>query len=248
MDRRSVLHAAGWALVLGVAGLVGTAAALPGMNTVDSGDIINGEVLRADIGGNAVNSAKVANGSLTSADIKDGTLASVDILDDTITAADIAGGAVGYSELALNSVTTGEVVDSSLTGADIAGNTLTGSDINESQLNLGNLCQTGLVHSWARVKGAASMPGTFTTSSTYVDYVHNCSGGLVQVRRGGVGDYYVRFVGDPAVLAQVTNYYSGNALDYDNIVTYRKSGDDFLVSVSEDTGGGTEGWFVITTF
>jgi hypothetical protein len=248
MDRRSVLHAAGWALVLGVAALVGTAQALPGINTVDSGDIINGEVLRADLGGNAVNSAKVANGSLTSTDIKDGTIASVDILDNAITSTDIAPSAVGYSELALNSVTGGEVVDGSLTGADISNNSLTGTDINESQLNLGNLCQTGLVHSWARVKGAAGMPATFTTSSTYVDTTHNCSGGTVQVRRGGVGDYYVRFVGDPAVLAQVTTYYSGNAVDYDNIVTYRKSGDDFLVSVSEETGAGSEGWFVITTF
>jgi hypothetical protein len=218
------------------------------MNTVDSGDIINGEVLRADIGGNAVNSAKVANGSLTTTDVKDGTLASVDILDDTITAADIAGSAVGYSELAFNSVTTGEVVDGSLTGADIAGNTLTGSDINESQLNLGNLCQTGLVHSWARVKGAAGMPGAFTTSSTWVDYTHNCSGGEVQVRRIGAGDYDVRFVGDPAALAQITSYYTGNPADYDNTVSYGKGGDIFFVSVSDEDGSGNDGWFVITTF
>jgi hypothetical protein len=244
MDRRSVLHAAGWAVVLAVAGLVGTAAALPGLNTVDSGDIINGEVLRADIGGNAVNSARVANNTLTSTDIKDGTLASVDILDNTITAADIAGSAVGYSELALDSVSGGEVINGSLTGADIANDSLKAADVDFSS----DACETGLVHSWARVKGAAGMPGAFTTSSTWVDYTHNCSGGEVQVRRIGAGDYDVRFVGDPAALAQITSYYTGNPADYDNIVSYGKVGDIFFVSVSDEAGSGNDGWFVITTF
>jgi hypothetical protein len=239
MDRRSIPHVIGWLLVLGAVALVGTAQALPGTNTVDSGDIINGEVMRPDIGRNAVNSAKVANNSLTTADIK----------DETITAADIGPSAVGFSELGVNSVNSAKVIDGSLTGSDIANNSLTPADVNFNVTTTGvNACETGLVHSWARVKGSAGMPATFTTSTTHVDTTYNCSGQSVQVRRAGVGDYYVRFVGDPAALAQVTTYYSGIAADYDNIVTYRKAGDDFLVSVSEETGTGTEGWFVITTF
>jgi hypothetical protein len=238
MDRTNVLHATGWALVLTVAALFGTAQALPRTNTVDSGDLLNGEVLRADIGGNAVNSAKVLNDSLTSTDIKDGTIASVDILDSSVTSADIAASAVGSTDLAPNSVSSSTVIN----------NSLGGDDINESQLNLGNLCRTGLIHSWARVKGAAGMPGAFTTSSTWVDYTHNCSGGEVQVRRIGAGDYDVRFVGDPAALAQITSYYTGNPADYDNIVSYGKGGDIFFVSVSDEAGSGNDGWFVITTF
>jgi hypothetical protein len=111
MDRRSIPHVIGWLLVLGAVALVGTAQALPGTNTVDSGDIINGEVMRPDIGRNAVNSAKVANNSLTTADIK----------DETITAADIGPSAVGFSELGVNSVNSAKVIDGSLTGSDIGG-------------------------------------------------------------------------------------------------------------------------------
>ena len=70
-----------------LAALSGTAVALPGKNTVDSGDIINGQVKTKDIRNgavtrkkvknNAVNSAKVANDSLTGTDINESTLGQV---------------------------------------------------------------------------------------------------------------------------------------------------------------------------
>jgi hypothetical protein len=70
-----------------VAALSGTAVALPGKNTVDSGDIKKGAVKTKNIAKNAVtrpkvrngaiNSAKVANNSLTGADINEGTLGQV---------------------------------------------------------------------------------------------------------------------------------------------------------------------------
>jgi hypothetical protein len=53
-----------------LAALSGTAVALPGKNTVDSGDIKRGAVKRADIANNAVNSAKVANNSLRLGDFR----------------------------------------------------------------------------------------------------------------------------------------------------------------------------------
>jgi hypothetical protein len=53
-----------------LAGLSGTAVALPGKNTVDSGDIKKGAVKRSDIANNAVNSAKVANNSLRLTDFR----------------------------------------------------------------------------------------------------------------------------------------------------------------------------------
>lgn len=237
MDRTNVLHATGWALVLTVAALFGTAQALPRTNTVDSGDIINGEVLRADIGGNAVNSAKVLNDSLTSTDIADGTIASVDILDSSVTSADIAASAVGFTDLAPSSVSSSTVIN----------NSLGGDDINESQLNLGNLCRTGLIHSWARVKGSSTMPSTYTTSSTYVDTTHNCSGGTVEVRRVSEGIYNVRFGGDPAALGQGTSY-NGSSGDFDNIVSITNPAGVFIVYVVDASGAVEDGWFVITTF
>ncbi len=57
-----------------LAALSGTAVALPGKGTVDSGDLKRGAVKRSDIARNAVNSAKVKNGSLLAADFKPGQL------------------------------------------------------------------------------------------------------------------------------------------------------------------------------
>jgi hypothetical protein len=70
-----------------VAALSGTAVALPGKNTVNSGDIkkgavktkniAKGAVTRPKVRNGAINSAKVANNSLTGADINEGTLGQV---------------------------------------------------------------------------------------------------------------------------------------------------------------------------
>lgn len=62
------------AFVALLAALSGTAAALPGNNSVDSADIRNGQVKRGDIRNSAVTSAKVKNGSLLARDFKSGEL------------------------------------------------------------------------------------------------------------------------------------------------------------------------------
>ena len=54
--------------------LGGTAAALPGKSTVNSGDIKNANVKRADLAPNAVESSKVAADSLTGADVDESSL------------------------------------------------------------------------------------------------------------------------------------------------------------------------------
>ncbi len=54
--------------------LSGTAVALPGKSTVDSGDIKNGQVKRADIASGAVTSGEVKNRSLRAEDFKAGDL------------------------------------------------------------------------------------------------------------------------------------------------------------------------------
>src|SRR5215207_7403366 len=67
-----------------LAALSGTAIALPGSNTVDSGDIINGQVKGKDIRNNAVTAKKVKNGSLTGTDVKDDSLTGLDINESTL--------------------------------------------------------------------------------------------------------------------------------------------------------------------
>lgn len=69
-------HLFGYVAVLVLVG-AGSAQALSGTGTVDSGDIKNGQVKRIDIAANAINSTKVANNSLTGADINEGSLAKV---------------------------------------------------------------------------------------------------------------------------------------------------------------------------
>jgi hypothetical protein len=60
-----------------LAALSGTAIALPGTNTVDSGDIKNGAVKTKDIKNNDVRSGDVRNNALTGADINESTLGQV---------------------------------------------------------------------------------------------------------------------------------------------------------------------------
>ena len=62
------------ALVALIVALSGTAVALPGNNTVDSGDIKNGQVKRVDIATGAVTSPRVSDGSLLAKDFAPGQL------------------------------------------------------------------------------------------------------------------------------------------------------------------------------
>src|ERR687893_2138535 len=67
-----------------LAALSGTAVALPGNNTVDSGDIKKGAVKASDIAKNAVNSGKVKNASITGTDVKDDSLTGADVQESSL--------------------------------------------------------------------------------------------------------------------------------------------------------------------
>jgi hypothetical protein len=74
-----------------LAAVGGTAVALPGKNTVDSGDLKKGAVKRADIARNAVNGKKVAKNSITGSDVKEGTLGKVRRAETANTADSVGG-------------------------------------------------------------------------------------------------------------------------------------------------------------
>src|SRR3954452_24612999 len=76
-------------------------------NTVGSSDIIDGQVMNADIGADAVSTDKVL----------DGTIANTDLATDS----------VGSAEIAASAVHTSEVANESLTLSDIAGAATNGS-------------------------------------------------------------------------------------------------------------------------
>jgi hypothetical protein len=197
MNRSFLGHAIGYATVACLC-IAGTAQALPGENTVDSGDIIDGEVRRPDI--------------------------------------------------AAASVTSGKVLDESLTYADIAPDSIYGKQIVETSLDFNSIgCRPRLTRSRARVKGSASMPSTFTTSSTYVDMRSSCADTqAISVRRLGVGNYEITFGNDTVGVALATP--NGNDGDTDNTIAVTSMGSGlFRVVVRDQSGALDDGWFQIMT-
>jgi hypothetical protein len=84
LARRRPTPAMAVAFIALLAALSGTAVALPGTNSVDSGDIKNRQVKGKDLANNAVAAKKVKNGSLTGADIKDDSLTGSDVNESTL--------------------------------------------------------------------------------------------------------------------------------------------------------------------
>lgn len=98
------------------------------------------------------------------------------------------------------------IAPGAVTGTKVALDTLGAAQINEAALDFGSAgCALGLIHSFARVKGNGTMPSTYTTSNTFLDFVHNCAGGTTEIRRQSAGHYFLRFNGDPAALGLAIN-------------------------------------------
>jgi hypothetical protein len=67
-----------------LAALSGTAIALPGKNTVDSGDLKKNAVKASDIARNAVTGPKIRNGAVNGAKVQDNSLTGADINESTL--------------------------------------------------------------------------------------------------------------------------------------------------------------------
>ena len=129
--------------------LSGTAAALPGTNTVNSGDIKPNAVRTADIKDGAVTNPKLADGAVTSGKIDDS--------------------AVGATQVA----------NGSLTGTDISGNSLTGTEIDESTLDTGVLQKRiGSSCGDGEAVQAVGADGTVTCGDTGGNVIGVISGGV----------------------------------------------------------------------
>jgi hypothetical protein len=99
----------------------GTAVALPGKATVDSGDIKNSTIKSVDVKDNNLQSADLADGSAVGGvDVVDGSLAAADIANDAITAAKIANNAVGATEIANDAVGATEIANDAVGATEIA--------------------------------------------------------------------------------------------------------------------------------
>jgi len=108
------------------AALSGAAVALPGTQTVNSGDIKDESVKSIDLKDNAaVTGDDVVDESLTGTDITDETIAGTDVTDETIASNDV------QNETLLST----DIADQAITGADVAGDTLEANDLAPNSVN-----------------------------------------------------------------------------------------------------------------
>jgi len=84
--------------------LTGTAVALPGVNTVDSGDIINGEVKAPDLAGEAINESKIADGSVGTLDLRNGGVARADVGTGAVDSTKVVDGSLGGADINANQI------------------------------------------------------------------------------------------------------------------------------------------------
>lgn len=115
------------ALVALFVALSGVAGALPGTNSVDSGDIKKNAVQSSDISNKkGVKSADVVNEALTGTDINEATLGQVPsagtVPANSINGAKVENNSLGGDDIQNGSLDGGDIGDGSLTGADIAQN------------------------------------------------------------------------------------------------------------------------------
>ena len=78
--------------------MTGSAHALTGTNTVDSGDIVPSGVTTPDVALDAVTGVKIADGTLASADLLDRGVRLVDLRADAVDAAKVANGSLNAAE------------------------------------------------------------------------------------------------------------------------------------------------------
>jgi hypothetical protein len=165
------------AFVALLAALSGTAVALPGRNTVDSGDIRNGAVKRSDIAANATNGNKVANGSLTGADVRNDGLTGTDVNEGSLAQVPSASSAdrANTATTADRATTAGnaDLLDgqdsSDLASIDNPGIALAGA----------NISATGTVNSWFNNFGGAPTVSHTPASGVYVITFPGLEGDLI---------------------------------------------------------------------
>jgi hypothetical protein len=199
------------------------------------------------------------------------TIGSSDVIDESLLSQDIKNGQVTAVDMKTSAVVSRTVLDGSLTGRDIANFTLTSSDVGEREISGFHVreetlsvrdmgCQRGKINGFARIKGASTIPSSYTTLTTAIDQSDNCSGGDPSVRRASTGVYYVLFPSNSSRIALAgsnSDDQGPNSSRTDNIVSVAKldcatcaDRGAFRVEVEDATASGTgsietDGWFTI---
>lgn len=185
-------------LVALFAALSGAALALPGTETVNSGDIKNEAVKSVDLkDGKAVASADVVDQTITGQDVQDESLQSVDVQDGTLLSSDVA--------------------DQALTGNDVAGDTLQANDlapnsVGSSELQNGSVGASevgdGIVVRAAttNVNGGTAENGAYNFGTATA----NCAAGEELI--GGNAYWVNDAAGDELTIAEVVPNHNGESV------------------------------------
>ena len=165
------------AFVALLAALSGTAIALPGTNSVDSGDIVNNTVRGKDIRNGTVGGKDVKNGSVKSADVGDNSLTGTDIDESTLGQVPSANSA--NTANSANSANTANSANS----ATNAGNAdkLDGQDSSDFVPNT--------------TDNGAALAGVNASAAGAVRSWFNDFGGEPSINKLGVGQYVITFPG-----------------------------------------------------
>jgi hypothetical protein len=107
----------------------GSAIALQGKNTVDTGDVKKNTLKSNDVKDNNLRGKDVKDGKLTGDDVEDGSLAGADVQDNSLEAADLAPNSVDSLEIADNAVNDAKIADNAVGSAEIADNAVGRSEI-----------------------------------------------------------------------------------------------------------------------
>ena len=157
---RSSSPAMGVAFFALLAALGGTAVALPGKNTVDSGDIKNAQVKTQDIRNNTVRGKDIRTGTVTGSDVRDNTLTGADINESTLSTVPSANSA--RTANTANTANTAESTAFARINADGTVDTARSKGITSANVNKdapGHYCISGLGFTPKAVAGVVARSG-----------------------------------------------------------------------------------------
>jgi hypothetical protein len=162
---------------------------------------------------NSVGTKQLKNGAVTTKKIKNGAVTASKINPTGLTVPNAlhanSANTAGNATTATNATQLGGIAASGYTRNDCSS-------------------LTGQIKGWALVSSSAGFSTTLTTSGVFG---YNCSGGSVQARRIGAGNYEVVFANNPAIIAVGSSNLSTAGSDFDAVNFGHASGGDFRVSV-----------------
>jgi hypothetical protein len=167
--------------------LSGTAMALPGVNSVNSGDIVNNNLKSIDLKDDA---------AVASADVIDATLTGTDVAPDTLTGDNVAPDSLQAQDLAPDSVTPSELADNAVTSTKIANNSVTGDDLASISTHL----------NFVLVAGGAAENGAYVTDQVTA----SCPAG--QTLLSGNGYWFNQQSGEELFLSGVQENRAANTV------------------------------------